>query len=177
MLQVAAEVDASRRKVCLEGRIWDLHIHTQSDKLKNVSAKDYAAKLGELFAGESYKNLDLVSFTDHNCINIEAYESFLSAQSRVALIPGVEIDTYLDEAAKDAKEGDDAGKIKESKHLIVYFDAVNDLETTKKLASTLNKWLSANAVGPQNPIYIASLLSKLIDVCHKAEWEKAFTRV
>ena len=169
MLQMAAEVDASQRKVCLEGRIWDLHIHTQSDKLKNVSAKDYVAKLGKLFAEESYKNLDLVSFTDHNCINIEAYESFWSAQSRVALIPGVEIDTYLDEAAKDAKEGDDAGKIKESKHLIVYFDAVDDLETTKELASTLNEWLLAKAVGPDNPIYIATLLAKLINVCHDAQ--------
>ncbi|WP_283170017.1 hypothetical protein [Curtanaerobium respiraculi] len=155
---MAAEVYASRRKVCLEGRIWDLHIHTQSDKLKNVSAKDYAAKLGELFAEERYKNLDLVSFTDHNCINIEAYKSFLSAQSHVALIPGVEIDTYLDEAAKDTKE---------SKHLIVYFDAVDDFETTKKLASELNRWLSANAVGPHNPVYIASLLAKLIDICHE----------
>lgn len=161
--------DGSRRKVCLEGRIWDLHIHTQSDKLKIVSAKDYAAKLRELFAKEDYKNLDLVSFTDHNCINVEAYESFWSVQSHVSLIPGIEIDTYLDEPDNDVEEGNnaDGGGTKDSKHLIVYFDAVDDLETTQKLASVLNGWLSANAVGPHSPIYIASLLPKLIDVCHE----------
>lgn len=172
MLQVAAEVDASRRKVCLEGRIWDLHIHTQSDKLKNVSAKDYAAKLGELFARESYKNLDLVSFTDHNCINIEAYESFWNARSHVSLIPGIEVDIYLDEVAKDAEEhadADDGDEPRRSKHLIVYFDAVDDLETTEKIALALNEWLLANAVGPDNPIYIATLLAKLINVCHDAQ--------
>lgn len=169
---MAAEVDTSVPKVCLEGRIWDLHIHTQSDKLKNVSPEEYAVKLGELFAEDRYKNLDLVSFTDHNYIDIEAYKSFWSTQSRVALIPGIEIDTYLDEAAKDAEEyadTDKGGESEKSKHLIVYFDAVDDLETTKKLASELNEWLSVHAVGPDNPIYIATLLTKLINVCHVAQ--------
>mgnify|MGYP000849368150 CR=1 FL=1 len=169
---MADEVDALQRKVCIEGRIWDLHIHTQSDKLKNVSPKEYAVKLGELFAEECYKNLDLVSFTDHNCINVEAYESFWNARSHVSLIPGIEVDTYLDEAAKDAEEhadADDGDEPEKSKHLIVYFDAVDDLETTKKLASELNEWLSVHAVGPDNPIYIATLLTKLINVCHVAQ--------
>lgn len=169
---MTAEVDTSVPKVCLEGRIWDLHIHTQSDKLKNVSPEEYAVNLGELFAEDRYKNLDLVSFTDHNYIDIEAYKSFWSTQSRVALIPGIEIDTYLDEAAKDAEEYVDTDKGDESeksKHLIVYFDAVDDLETTKKLALELNEWLSVHAVGPDNPIYIATLLTKLINVCHVAQ--------
>ena len=166
---MAAEVDIPQRRVCLEGRIWDLHIHTQSDKLKNVSPKDYAVKLGKLFAEDCYKNLDLVSFTDHNCINIEAYESFWNAGSHVSLIPGIEVDTYLDKAARDVEKHINVSEPKEPKHLIVYFDAVDDLETTKKLATALNRWLSANAVGPHNPIYIADLLAELIYVCHDTQ--------
>lgn len=166
---MAAEVDIPQRRVCLEGRIWDLHIHTQSDKLKNVSPKDYAVKLGKLFAEDCYKNLDLVSFTDHNCINIEAYESFWNAGSHVSLIPGIEVDTYLDKAARDVEKHINVSEPKEPKHLIVYFDAVDDLETTKKLATALNRWLSANAVGPHNPIYIADLLAELINVCHDTQ--------
>lgn len=166
---MAAEVDTSHRKVCLEGRIWDLHIHTQSDKLKNVSPKEYAVKLSKLFAEERYKNLDLVSFTDHNCVNIEAYESFWNAGSHVSLIPGIEVDTYLDKAARDVEKHINVSEPKEPKHLIVYFDAVDDLETTKKLATALNGWLSANAVGPHNPIYIADLLAELINVCHDTQ--------
>ena len=53
---------------------------TLSRASRSRREKDYAAKLEELFAEKRYKNLDLVSFTDHNCINIEAYKSFLSAQ-------------------------------------------------------------------------------------------------
>ena len=166
---MTAEVDTFIPKVCLEGRIWDLHIHTQSDKLKKISPREYAVKLDELFADERYKNLDLVSFTDHNCINIEAYESFWNAGSHVSLIPGIEVDTYLDKAARDVEKHINVSEPKEPKHLIVYFDAVDDLETTKKLATALNGWLSANAVGPHNPIYIADLLAELINVCHDTQ--------
>lgn len=160
------------RKVCLDGRVWDLHIHTQSDQLKNVSAGEYVNSLCNLF--ERYPSLDLVSFTDHNCINTEAYKEFYEKQSRIALIPGIEVDVRLHEKAgkseleeeeHDAACDEKVGKPEDqAKHLIVYFDAVNDQEKTKEIANTLNTYLKNEKVGPHSPIYIAILLTKLIDI-------------
>ena len=44
----------------------------------------------------------MISFTDHNRINAEAYQVF-QQKSNIAIIPGIEVDVYLTENDKNSK--------------------------------------------------------------------------
>lgn len=94
----------------------------------------------------------MISFTDHNQICIDLYRAFYDAHSRIALLPGVEIDVALDENEP-------------AKHLVVYFDAMGDMDKLEDLASKLNALMSEKNVGSGNgkkPIDIHLLLDRLI---------------
>lgn len=100
-------------KILREPNIWDLHIHTPlgTPTKKNyggVSAEEFVDELIKIYRNED-KKIGMISFTDHNKINVEAYEAFRN-KSDIAIIPGIEVDVYLTEGAKD------------SKHIIFYFD-------------------------------------------------------
>ena len=132
------------------GRIWDLHIHSNQcssapPKMRNLSVSEYIDGLFEVF--QKHPDLDMVSFTDHNFMSVGVYEEFLSKESGIRLLPGVEVDVQL-------SVGDP------SKHLIVYFDAVDDGDKIAVLAERINEVL--DGIGPKNPIGIDALLNKLI---------------
>lgn len=143
-------------RICTCGKVWDLHIHSNQcyscvdPELKKLSVIDYVRAINEVFEG--YPNLDMVSFTDHNRINVDLYRAFYDSDSRVTLLPGIEIDIALE------PEGT-------AKHLIAYFDAVGDMSKLEKLADKLNAFLSNHGVGSGNgkqPISIHLLLEELV---------------
>lgn len=143
-------------RVCSQGKIWDLHIHSNqcyscTDKeLRKLSVEEYVSKLLEVL--NEYDDLDMISFTDHNHISAELYEAFYKANSRIALLPGVEIDVALEENTI-------------AKHLIIYFDAMNDMDCLRALTDKLNKFLDEHNVGSgtkKKPIYIHYLLDELV---------------
>lgn len=146
----------SDTRICTRGKVWDLHIHsnqcysTTDEELKKLSVNDYVVRLIKVL--EEYENLDMISFTDHNQICIDLYRAFYDAHSRIALLPGVEIDVALDENEP-------------AKHLVVYFDAMGDMDKLEDLASKLNALMSEKNVGSGNgkkPIDIHLLLDRLI---------------
>ena len=143
------------KTLCPEGRIWDLHIHSchcpkAQASYKDMTITDYLDDLVPFLEG--YERLDMISFTDHNHICIELYRTFYNAGSRITLLPGVEIDVALEEGGA-------------SKHLIVYFDAINDMDTLEPLAEKLNRLLDDRNVGSgkgKTPIDINVLLDNLV---------------
>ncbi|WP_172136442.1 hypothetical protein [Adlercreutzia sp. ZJ473] len=143
-------------RICTRGKIWDLHIHsnqcfsTTDEGLRQLSVTDYVKKLIKVL--EQCRDLDMISFTDHNHICVELYRAFYDAKSRVALLPGIEIDVTLEENEP-------------AKHLIVYFDAMNNMEKLEELANKLNALLAEHNVGSRNgkkPIDIHLLLDRLV---------------
>jgi ABC-type lipoprotein export system ATPase subunit len=143
-------------RICTRGKIWDLHIHSNqcysvTDKeLKQLSITEYVNRLIEVL--EDYEDLDMISFTDHDQISFELYRAFYEAKTRIALLPGIEIDVVLDENGP-------------AKHLVIYFDAMNDMTKLENLASKLNLLMREKNVGSgkgKQPIDIHSLLSKLV---------------
>lgn len=140
--------------ICEGGRIWDLHIHscrcTKPDRhLASLTVSDYVDSLLSLFAG--YELLDMVSFTDHNSFSLEVYEEFISRETRVRLLPGIEIDMKLEEDGS-------------SKHLVAYFDCMDDPDLLRRLAVSLNALMREYSVTSENPILIETLLVKLLDI-------------
>lgn len=91
----------------------------------------------------------MVSITDHNSMALDVYKEFLSRDSPIRLLPGVEVDAFLDEGEA-------------SKHIIVYFDAVDDEEGIVKVADWVNDALGE--VSPKSPINIDVLLNKLLEL-------------
>ena len=143
-------------RICPCGKIWDLHIHSNQcysctdPKLRSLSVEEYVNSLLELL--ECYEDLDMISFTDHNHISVELYRAFYNAGSRITLLPGIEIDVALEEGGA-------------SKHLIVYFDAINDIVRLEPLAEKLNRLLDDRNVGSgkgKMPIDINVLLDNLV---------------
>lgn len=148
------EIMQARESICIDGRIWDLHIHSNQcgssgKELKSLSIPEYIDELATLF--ENRPNLDMISFTDHNSISIDLYKEYNGRSGLPKLLPGIEIDISLSPASN-------------AKHLIVYFDAVNDTERLKPLAASLNQYLADNKTGPSNPLDINSLLDRLLNV-------------
>lgn len=93
-------------KILREPNIWDLHIHTP---LGTPTKKNYGGVSAEEFVDEIiriYKNankkIGMISFTDHNKINADAYRVF-KQKCDIAIIPGIEVDVYLTEKAKNLK--------------------------------------------------------------------------
>ena len=96
----------------------DLHIHSNQcysitdPKLKKLSVAEYVSSILEALS--DFKDLEMISFTDHNHICFDLYKAFYDAKSRISLLPGIEIDVALEKGGT-------------AKHLVVYFDAMNDL--------------------------------------------------
>ena len=143
--------------ICVKGKIWDLHIHTNEDAVRNnkkiskLKPKEYVKELLDVL--NEYEDLEMISFTDHNNISKEIYDAFFNSKSHITLLPGVEIDVALEDGGT-------------AKHLIVYFDAANDREKFNDLAEKFNQLMTDFGVkdGRTNsPIPIDKLLSKLID--------------
>ena len=121
-------------KILREPNIWDLHIHTP---LGTPTKKNYGGVSAEEFVDEIiriYKNankkIGMISFTDHNKINADAYRVF-QQKCDIAIIPGIEVDVYLTENAKN------------SKHIIFYFDE-KELDDIDGLKSIIEKYIDAN---------------------------------
>lgn len=100
-------------KLLRKANIWDLHIHTPlgtptKKNYDNASNEAFIDALLDIYS-KSNNKIGMVSFTDHNAINEEAYKIFRE-KSGIAIIPGIEVDVYLSE--KDVN----------SKHIIFYFD-------------------------------------------------------
>lgn len=103
-------------KIITENSIWDLHIHTccckkSSSEFSKMTIEEYVNKLVDIF--KNYESLRLISFTDHNYISAEVYEEFRNKCKNINLLPGIEVDIYLNEEYKEKND---------YKHIIVYFD-------------------------------------------------------
>lgn len=149
-------MSTNRARICTSGKIWDLHIHskfcysTTDKRLKALTTTEYVAELLKVL--DEYDNLEMVSFTDHNHICTELYQAFYDADSRIVLLPGIEIDVQLEDG--------EAGK-----HLIVYFDAIADMPKIEMLSEKLNAFLEEHSVGSgkgKSPINISTLLDELV---------------
>ena len=85
------------KKIITGSSIWDLHIHTcqcskASSEFKGLSVKTYIDKLIDLI--KDYSGLELISFTDHNRINIEVYKEFLSRNINVNFLLNITLFKY-----------------------------------------------------------------------------------
>lgn len=121
-------------KILRKPNIWDLHIHTP---LGTPTKKNYGGVSAEEFVDEIikiYKTADkkigMISFTDHNRINAEAYQVF-QQKSNIAIIPGIEVDVYLTENDKS------------SKHIIFYFEEI-ELENIYDLKKLIEEYIDEN---------------------------------
>lgn len=118
-------------KILRKPNIWDLHIHTP---IGTPTKKNYGGVSDEAFVDELIKIYDaasnkigMISFTDHNKINAEAYKLFRQ-KSGIAIIPGIEMDIYLTEDAKSTK------------HIIFYFDE-KELDDIDKLKNIIEGYI------------------------------------
>lgn len=122
-------------KLLRKPNIWDLHIHTP---LGTPTKKNYGGVSSEIFVDELIKiyenasnKIGMISFTDHNKINAEAYKLFVQ-KSDIAILPGIEVDVYLTENAKD------------SKHIIFYFEET-EIPYIDELKQLVEKFIEDNA--------------------------------
>lgn len=143
--------------VCTEGKIWDLHIHScqcfsAESTIKNLTVYEYVTQLLSLLS--NYADLEMISFTDHNRINEDVYREFDSRGSGIVLLPGIEVDVALEQGGV-------------SKHLVVYFDAIDNVDLLSRLASEINAFMSENHVGNgkgESPVDIHKVLDKFISL-------------
>ena len=129
--------------ICTRGKIWELHIHSNqcfsADKeLKKLSIPEYVTAI--LAVLEDYRDLEMISFTDHNQICLDLYKEFINRKSRLTLLPGIEIDTSLVPN----------GEKKDSKHIVVYFDAVDNLDRLEMIAREVNRFMISENIGVQD---------------------------
>lgn len=118
-------------KVLRKPNIWDLHIHTPigTPTKKNydgVSDEEFVDEIIKIYDAASNK-IGMISFTDHNKINAEAYKLFRQ-KSDISIIPGIELDIYLTEDAKSTK------------HIIFYFDE-KELDDIDKLKNIIEEYI------------------------------------
>lgn len=140
-------------KINYDSKIWDLHIHSKfcnssSKGLKELTTEEYVDNICNVF--DRYDDLEMISFTDHNLISVELYEAFYNKKSSIQLLPGVEVDVKFNEEDQD------------SKHLVIYFDAMNDINKIDKISVFLSTILKD--ISPKNPINVSDLLSKLLSL-------------
>lgn len=121
-------------KILRKPNIWDLHIHTP---LGTPTKKNYGGVSAETFVDEiikiyenANKQIGMISFTDHNKINAEAYH-FFRKKSSIAIIPGIEVDVFLTEKASN------------SKHVIFYFDE-KELDYIDDLKNLIEQYIVDN---------------------------------
>lgn len=143
-----------------EAAIWDLHIHTNkcpkgrgsefhSKYFDNTDA--YLDKLIDVLTSNVNGKVDMISFTDHNQIDLEVYSKFYERNVDIQLIPGIEID-FL--SSKDSVD---------PKHLIVYFDCAK--ENISNLCEKINDIL-AGTRNLKAILEISTLLNELARVGH-----------
>lgn len=121
-------------KILRKPNIWDLHIHTPlgTPTKKNyggVSAEEFVDEIIKIYEAAD-KKIGMISFTDHNRINAEAYQVF-QQKSNIAIIPGIEVDVYLTENDKS------------SKHIIFYFEEI-ELENIYDLKKLIEEYIDKN---------------------------------
>lgn len=121
-------------KILRKPNIWDLHIHTPlgTPTKKNydgVSAEEFVDEIIKIY-GNASKKIGMISFTDHNKINAEAYRIFRQ-KSDIAIIPGIEIDVYLTKTARN------------SKHIIFYFEE-KELDNIDDLKQLIEEYIDKN---------------------------------
>lgn len=134
-------------KLVKNPNIWDLHIHTP---LGTPTKKNYDGATTEEFINELLKiyeessnKIGMISFTDHNKINVEAYKLF-KKKSSICILPGIEIDVYLTQ------------KSEHSKHVIFYFDE-SELENIEELSKIID-----NHINEHEKVYFEELILDLI---------------
>lgn len=121
-------------KILRKPNIWDLHIHTPlgTPTKKNyggVSAEEFVDEIIKIYEAAD-KKIGMISFTDHNRINAEAYQVF-QQKSNIAIIPGIEVDIYLTENDKS------------SKHIIFYFEEI-ELDNIYDLKKLIEEYIDEN---------------------------------
>lgn len=121
-------------KILRNTNIWDLHIHTPlgtptKKNYGNASTEEFIDTIIDIY-NKSNNKIGMISFTDHNKINADAYELF-KIKSDIAIIPGIEVDVYLSEKDKD------------SKHIIFYFDE-EELENIRELKTLVENYIESN---------------------------------
>ena len=121
-------------KILRKPNIWDLHIHTPlgTPTKKNyggVSAEEFVDEIIKIYEAAD-KKIGMISFTDHNRINAEAYQVF-QQKSNIAIIPGIEVDVYLTENDKS------------SKHIIFYFEEI-ELDNIYDLKKLIEEYIDEN---------------------------------
>lgn len=121
-------------KILRSANIWDLHIHTPlgtptKKNYNDISTEEFIDELIDIY-DKADNEIGMISFTDHNKINTEAYELFRK-KSIIAIIPGVEVDVYLSE------------KDNNSKHIIFYFDDV-ELDNIGQLKDLIEDYINNN---------------------------------
>lgn len=121
-------------KILRNTNIWDLHIHTPlgtptKKNYGNASTEEFIDIIIDIY-NKSNNKIGMISFTDHNKINADAYEIFMK-KSDIAIIPGIEVDVYLSEKDKD------------SKHIIFYFEEA-ELTNIRQLKKLIEKYIDTN---------------------------------
>ena len=91
--------------ICLNTKIWDLHIHTNlcaksTGDFKRLTTHQYIDKIKPYKLFDHHEELEMISFTDHNRINIDVYNEFLKRNHRIKLLPGIEVDVDFGDAKK-----------------------------------------------------------------------------
>ena len=136
-------------RILREPHVWDLHIHTP---LGTPTKKNYDGESNQVFISkliEIYNNaphrIGMISFTDHNQINVEAYNLFRE-KSAIAIIPGIEMDVYLSESFKD------------SKHVIFYFDE-SELDRLDSLNTLITDYIKEQNNRVSFDLFITHLLA------------------
>lgn len=134
-------------RIVREPSIWDLHIHTplgtpQQKNYSGATTEEFIAEILNIYEGSSNK-IGMISFTDHNQINVEAYKLFME-KSKISILPGVEIDVYLTQNAKN------------SKHVIFYFDE-SELKDIEGLSNIIDNFIKST-----EKVYFEELILELI---------------
>lgn len=119
-------------KILRKPNIWDLHIHTPigtptKKNYNGISSEEFVESLINLYEQAS-NEIGMISFTDHNKINSEVYKLF-KAKSDIAVIPGVEMDVYLNHEGNDFK------------HIIIYFDE-EELDNIEDLSMLIDAYVN-----------------------------------
>lgn len=140
-------------KILRKPNIWDLHIHTPfgTPTKKNyggVSTEEFIDTIIKIY-DTAEKKIGMISFTDHNKINAKAYNLFRQ-KSDIAIIPGIEIDVYLTEKAKN------------SKHIIFYFEE-KELDYIDDLKILIEEYIEKN-----ERVYFEDFVMHLI--CNKKKF-------
>ena len=121
-------------KIIRKPNIWDLHIHTPlgTPTKKNYEDADTIQFIDTILDiyNKAENKIGMISFTDHNKINADAYKEFTS-RSTIAIIPGIEVDIYLTENASA------------SKHVIFYFDE-QEIENIDGLKTLVEEFIESH---------------------------------